>query len=613
MPSTPRERVRIYQLFPRLFGNTNETRKCNGTLQENGVGKFADITTEALASIKAMGFTHVWLTGVLQQATSTDYSAIGAPADDPDLLKGLAGSPYAIKDYFDVCPDYAVQPERRLEEFRALLARMNVAGLLPLIDFVPNHVCRSYHSDVRPDLSFGSHDHREKFFDPGNNFFYLQRDTPGGGPPLRLPTVVDGRPVSPTCKALGKGDGLFDGELDHGKVTGNNVASWTPALWDWYETIKLNYGFDFTTGARAYPRAESPGTPVPDTWFKMDAVLAYWQELGIAGFRCDMAHLVPLEFWAWAIRLARARQPEVFFVGEAYDNDPMKVSVGNVLEGLLIAGFDAVYDDPSYKLLKGIYDGPKWANDLDDLPLNDWLFHRSLRYAENHDEVRLAGASQWGGIGMEVGRSVSAILYALGRGPALLYNGQEVGEPASGAAGFAGDDARTTIFDYWSMPQFVKWVNGHKYDGGRLSPEQQALREFYARLLTLTGEPAFRDGEFFPLNPQNHANDRFGRLNGETASGHWLYAFLRFDPVSAQGYLVAANLHPRETMRQIQIRIPRNGLDFLKLAGQPPKLDERLGASQGKMAASVWTSEDVLVVGIEALPPLTPAFFEIRR
>jgi hypothetical protein len=199
---------------------------------------------------------------------------------------------------------------------------------------------------------------------------------------------------------------------------------------------------------------------------------------------------------------------------------------------LLHAGFDAVYDDPAYKRLKAIYDGPAWANDLDDGPREQTLLHGSLRYAENHDEVRLAAADQWGGIGAAVGMPVAAILYGLGRGPVLLYSGQEVGEPALGAEGFGGDDARTTIFDYWSMPELVKWVNGHRYDGGGLSEAQRQLRAFYTRLLGVIGEPAFRHGEFFPLNPANRDNPRFGRLPGEAASGHWLYAFLRHDRVS---------------------------------------------------------------------------------
>ena len=403
------------------------------------------------------------------------------PADDPDLLKGLAGSPYTIKDYFDVCPDYAENPANRIEEFKALLARVHDAGLKALIDLVPNHVARSYHSSIKPECNFGVSDDKTKFFDPQNNFYYLQPDS--SGPPLRLPTVIDGKPVSPTCRIPGmKCDGLFEGEKEFGRVTGNNVASWRPDIRDWYETVKLNYGWEFTTGQRAYPWRDAPTLPVPDTWNKMDRIIEYWQAVGVDGFRCDMAHMVPTEFWAWLIRKARARQPETCFIGEAYDNDPAKIpgiSGNNVLLDLIEAGFDSVYDDPVYKAIKKIYDGPGWANDIDlARGKNEVIFHHSLRYAENHDEARLAAASQWGGASMEVGRAVCGVLYGLSRGHVLLFNGQEVGEPAAGVAGFGGGNAHTSIFDYWSMPELAKWVNRHRYDGEQLSEAQKNCGHF---------------------------------------------------------------------------------------------------------------------------------------
>lgn len=593
-------RMRIYQLLPRLFSNINETRRPDGTLTENGVGKFNDIDEKALTSIKDLGCTHVWLTGVLRQATSTDYASIGLPADEPMLLKGRAGSPYAITDYFDVCPDYAVAPLQRSAEFCALLDRAHDVGLGVIIDFVPNHVARSYYSTVKPKLSFGAFDDRTKFFDPANNFFWLR---PGkGGPPLRLPT--DDGPL------------VYAPEREHGRVTGNNAAAWQPSRDDWYETVKLNYGFDFQAGTRLYPHAGAPDLPIPDTWHKMDAVLAHWQALGVDGFRCDMSHLVPPEFWSWALDRARARQPEVVFIGEAYDNDPMKVGAGNVMLDLLGAGFDAVYDDPTYKALKGIYDAGNWANDLDTALAaadREFIFTHSLRYAENHDEVRLAGHGQWGHIGPRVGRVVSAILFGVGRGPVLLYGGQEVGEPADGAEGYGGDDAHTTIFDYWSMPELAKWVNGHRYDGGRLSPEQRELRADYGRLLRLVGEPAFRDGEFYGLNFANRDQPGFGRLPGETASGHWLYAFLRSDHAtgaSGQRFLCVVNLHPRETLREVQIALPPGALDFIGLsAASGALLLDRLAPAEDSPPVASPLGEGV---SLASIPPLTARFFELK-
>ncbi len=583
------DKVRIYQLLVRLFGNTNERRKQNGTLAENGVGKFNDINDAAIASLQRLGFTHIWLTGVLQQATATDYSKFGQPADDPDLLKGLAGSPYAIKDYFDVCPDYAVRPEKRLEEFKALVARIHQHGMKAMMDFVPNHVARSYNSDVKPELNFGTKgnngagDNTSVFFSAGNNFFYLIPDQ--NGPPLHLPTVKNGTAVSPTCQTIAglpqrqQCDGLFQGETKFGRVTGNNKASWTPGIDDWYETIKLNYGYDFTNpSSREYPNANTPDKPLPDTWQKMDQVLAYWQSFGIDGFRCDVAHMVPSEFWSWAFHRARERRPDAFFMGEAYPNDPVEVKPidpvisklaadkSRVMIGLLSAGFNAVYDDPTYRAIKKMYEQSGWANDIDNARPVDFVADNALRYAENHDEVRLASKSQWGGVGKKAGPAICAILYGLSRGPVMLYSGQEVGEPADGVEGFGANDSRTSIFDYWSMPEFVKWVDDHKFDGARLSDEQKALRDSYGRLLNLLNEPAFRDGDFIPLNALNRDNVKFGRLPNDHASGHWLYAFLRTDVVTKQTFLVVVNLNPSSSLTDVRVQLPPTV--FLKTTSQ---------------------------------------------
>lgn len=622
-------KFRIYQLFVRLFGNTNETRKEDGTLAENGVGKFSDINDAALNSLHALGFTHIWLTGVLQQATATDYSSVGQPADDPDLLKGLAGSPYAIKDYFDVCPDYAMNPAKRLDEFKALIDRIHKHGLKALIDFVPNHVARSYNSDVESDLNFGSKgndragDDTSVFFSPKNNFFYL---TPNqNGPPLHLPTMKDGKPVSPTCKLNGiKCDGLFDGEMKLGRVTGNNKASWTPDINDWYETVKLNYGFDFTSpDKREYPNANTPEKAVPDTWKKMDRVLAHWQSLGVDGFRCDMSHMVPPEFWNWTIANARTRRAEVVFIGEAYNNDPAKVpgvdpvisklheGKSNVMFDLLDAGFTAVYDDPTYRAINKIFEGPGWANDIDDARAGDFIFENSLRYSENHDEVRLAAKSQWNGVGMRAGPAICAILYGLSRGPIMLYNGQEVGEPAEGIEGFGGDDARTSIFDYWSMPEMVKWVNGHTYDGGRLSNEQKHLREAYGRLINLLKEPAFQEGIFVPLNSANRDNPKFGRLPNEDPSGHWCYAFLRIDPASSQKFLVIANLNPTATLTDVRVQLPAaifQGRDRQARVQLTDHLNSKPLADATSTVGLIRDSG----IAIAEIPPLTAAYLEIR-
>lgn len=545
MNTSSTDRPRIYQLLVRTFGNQNLNRKPFGTIEENGCGKFADIDDAALSSLKDMGITHLWLTGVLEQASTTAYP--DRPADHPALVKGRAGSPYAIRDFFDVSPDYALDPGHRLEEFDALISRCHRHGFRVLIDFVPNHVARSHASDVRPEFDFGIHDDTSVFFHRDNHFFYLQESHPGGGPPLVLPQK-EGEPPY---------------EEWHGRVSGNNVVDWSPGFHDWYETAKINYGHDFTMGRDTghLPRKDAALTDVPRSWRWMDEVIAWWQGRGVDGFRVDMAHLVPMEFWYWLLRRAHQRKQGVYFMAEAYDNDPAKMTDDHVLDALLEAGFDAVYDDPAYDLLMGLYDEGKWCNDLDALIFTGERFHRSLRYGENHDEVRLAHPREWGGVGMGVGRPVCAALFAMGRGPLMIYHGQEVGEDAVGDSGFAGDNARTTIFDYWSLPSLVSWMNGGRWDGGCLTSDQKELREWYARLLRLMGQPAFEHGEFYGLNFANRENPYFGRIEGESVSGHWLYAFLRHDPDSGQAFLAVVNFHPWHVMRDVKIIIPPDALN----------------------------------------------------
>lgn len=592
MNAAPAPRPRIYQLLVRTFGNTNATRKPHGSIEENGCGKFADIDDVALASLRDMGFTHLWLTGVLEQASTTAYP--NRPSDHPQLVKGRAGSPYAIRDYFDVSPDYAMDPERRLEEFQDLLDRCHARGFRVLIDFVPNHVARSYASDGKPDLSFGTGDDPGVFFAPNNNFYYLQPWHPGGGAPLILPGVVEGEERY---------------EEWNGRVSGNNVVHWRPGLYDWYETVKLNYGHDFTTGRATshLPPADAGLDEVPKTWRMMDAVIGYWQDRGVDGFRVDMAHMIPMEFWRWLVRRAHERNDAVYFMAEAYDNDPAKLTDGPVLEALLDAGFDAVYDDPIYDLLMGIYDEGKWCNDLDAFTFTGERFHRSLRYGENHDEVRLAHPNEWGGHGMRVGKPVCAVLFSLGCGPLMVYHGQEVGEEARGPSGFADDNARTTIFDYWSLPALCAWMNGGAYDGAGLSREQSALRDWYGRLIRLMAEPALERGDFYGLNFANRDNPWFGRVEEEMVSGHWLYAFLRRDAASGQAFLVMTNFHPQQTLGNLRVVIPDDAQQWLGM-GSRVVFTDRLA-----MEWSGRCDRDELARGavMPDLPPLSAVMLEI--
>lgn len=597
-------RPQIYQLMVRHFGNTNGEPRINGSISENGCGKFDDINDKALAALKNLGVTHVWLTGILEQASSTAYP--DRPADNPLLVKGKAGSPYAIRDYFDVCPDYANNPGQRLQEFKSLLKRIASHGLKAIIDFVPNHVARSYASDIRPELSFGKDDNPGQFFHRNNNFYYLGTLHPGGGPPLKLPDKNGPKPYEPesTC----------------GRVTGNNALTWSPSVHDWYETIKLNYGHDFTTGPprddlHPLPEPDAAAQDTPDTWRKMDAILSYWQEMGVDGFRVDMAHMIPMAYWSWQIRRCRMRHADTFFMAEAYDGDPAKLTTGNVLDELIACGFDAVYDEPSYKVIKHTVEGKNWANDLDDAA-NCFAkrFHHSLRFAENHDEVRIASKGNWAGSGMEIGLPVSALLFGMGRGPIMLYSGQETGEAAEGAEGFSGDDGRSSIFDYGSLPSLIPWVNDHRYDGGKLSAEQKDLRDFYGKLLNTCAEPAFARGDFYGLNHANHGNPSYGRLHGEQVSGHWLYSFLRRDPESGQSFLVVANLNPESALDDVHIQIPEDAVEWLGSIVNDARVlyfNDRLGSGQKLKTSIEELPSPGLMIG--QLPAKSALYLEISK
>jgi glycosidase len=546
-----------------------------------------------------MGFNHIWLTGVIEQASGTAYP--GRPADPPDILKGKAGSPYAIRDYFDVCPDYAEDAGNRIAEFRELVARCHSHGFRVIIDFVPNHVARSYKSDVHPELSFGEGDRRDVFFDRDNHFYYLRENDPGGGPPLKLPTAN-----LPGCT------GLFEPETDFGRVTGNNAVTWSPSVHDWYETVKLNYGHDFTAGrdTSRLPGPNAAPEDVPHTWRTMDWILAYWQELGVDGFRVDMAHIVPMEFWGWAVSRARSRNADVFFMAEAYDGDPAKLTDANVLDELLVTGFDASYEHPTYKILQGIHEHGKWANDIDRETFGGVRFHQCIRYLENHDEVRIANPQRWGGAGMNAGRPAAAVMFGMSRAAIMLYSGQEIGEPAIGAEGFSGDDGRTSIFDYTSMPEFQKWFNGGKCDGAGLSPEQGSLRKFYADLIGLLKEPAFTDGEFYGLNHANMGNQAFGRTDRETVSGHWLYAFLRYDRKSGQAFLCIANFSPSETLGDVRISIPEHALGFLaKSTAESLWFQGKLG---GGATVTAIRAGDGMMLPIGDMEPFGVRYYQLK-
>ena len=557
-----------YQLVVRHFGNANATNRQNGTLAENGCGRFADVNAAALQSLRELGATHVWLTGCLRQATLTDHSAVGLPSDDPDVVKGIAGSFYAVRDCFDVSPDYAVDPAARLAEFEAMVGRVHAAGMRALIDFVPNHVARGYRSVVRQDLNFGDGDDPACFFSPHNHFFYLA-DPPGQSLRLTKPTGWDPPGVTFDGRFPPE-DGSTPGRTP--RATGNNVASAAPGLHDWYETVKLNYGYDFLARTGHYD-------PRPRTWDVMDAVLAHWQARGVDGFRCDFAHYVPPEAWAFLIGQARRRDPAVYFFAEAYpwagSGDPITDR-----RQLVDAGFDAVYDDESYNCLKRIYQGTGGPDEYDRAvgSASPAARRRAVRYLENHDERRIAspvvtgvGQGESGFGSADAGYQLAPLQLLSGPGPVLVYNGQEVGEPAAGAEGYGGDDGRTTLFDYWSVPALARWANGGAYDGSRSTPAERDLRRFYADLLALCQDPAVRADGYWGLRYINRP-DRHPDCPGD------LYAFARFAAGAGRLLVVVATFAPAGGRTDGPIRIPP---ELAEAAGLPATLAVTLRLDRG--------------------------------
>jgi glycosidase len=528
----------IYQLLPRLYGNTKQVNKTYGSIEENGVGKFNDITDKALKEIKKMGFTHVWFTGVIEHATMTDYSQYSIKPDDPDVVKGRAGSPYAIKDYYDVDPDLAVDVRNRMSEYEALIARTHQNGLKVLMDLVPNHVARSYSSNVKPGgiHDFGQDDDKNKAFDPKNDFYY----SPG------QPFVV---PPGYNPGGDGFKSPLKDGEFDENpaKATGNDVFSASPSINDWFETVKLNYGVDYQNGRQAH------FNPTPPVWSKIFDILHYWSAKGVDGFRCDMVEMVPNEFWGWVIPKLKAEYPRLIFIGEAYD-------INKYHDYIFNGKFDYLYDkvglyDAIKRLTRNEPNATTW--DINKIWNHDCMGidEHMLRFMENHDEQRIASPGFAGDPLLAIpGMIVTA---TLSTGPVMIYSGQEVGEPGAGFEGFSGNDGRTSIFDYWGVPEHQKWLNNGKFDGGQLSESQKNLRNFYSNLLNIVHKnTAIRNGKFWELMLANQ--------NNESGFNERVYAYMRF--TNKQRILVITNFNRDE--RTLQVKLPADLLNELHLSGK---------------------------------------------
>ena len=479
----------IYQVFPRWFGNLRPSPVMNGSLAENGVGKFSAFTPLALSKIKELGVTHVWYTGVIEHATKTDYTMFGIRKDHSAVVKGKAGSPYAIKDYYDIDPDLADNIQNRMSEFEDLVKRTHEAGMKVIIDFVPNHVARQYFSDAREPFveDLGQTDNVSKAFDVNNNFYYL----PGQTLTLRF----DPR----------REEGFAYSEFP-AKVTGNNHFDAYPSQNDWYETVKLNYGVDYMHGGACHFNT------IPNTWEKMLEILLFWADKGVDGFRCDMAEMVPVEFWNWVIPQVK-KVRDVIFIAEVYNPDEYR-------NYIYTGHFDYLYDKVGlYDTVRAVMCGQAPASNISHCWQSlEGIQKNMLNFLENHDEQRVASDFFAGDARPGIpGMIVSA---AMNTNPVMIYSGQELGERGMDAEGFSGRDGRTTIFDYWSVESLRNWNNNGLFDGAKLTPAERSLREMYAKLLNVVrSEPVIVEGAFYDLMYANSGNPYF--------NPNRQYAFLR--------------------------------------------------------------------------------------
>ena len=508
--------MNIYQLFVRTFGNKNTSPAFDGDKSRNGCGTFANINDNALEALKSLGITHIWLTGVIRHSSMTSYPELGIKATNPLITKGKAGSPYSIMDYYDIDPDLAVNPQNRMEEFEAALERVHEKGFKVIIDFVPNHLAREYKSLCKPyDVEeFGEYDNKDVAFAKDNNFYYI--------PNMALEV--------PTANSYSE----FPA-----KASGNDVFSATPSVNDWYDAVKLNYGVDYQNNMTKH------FDTIPNTWYKMLNIMKYWCEKGVDGFRVDMAEMVPVEFWCWAINELRETY-DAIMIAEIYQPHLYKEYVN--------AGFDYLYDKVGlYNTLENIYRHGQRADTI----TNVWnslqgLGDAMLRFMENHDEVRLASKHFVG----DAFKALPAVAMSalMNRGPFMIYNGQESGEDAEGAAGFSGDDGRTSIFDYAVMPKHQKWMSGGHFDGSEFSDEQRKLYDFYRKILNfrLTSD-AINKGAFYDLMWVNPWYSNF--------DPQYVYAFLRYH--GEDRLLIVINFNLNES-RYCEVKIAEDALDYMR-------------------------------------------------
>lgn len=533
----------VYQVFTRLFGNTNSTNQPWGTIEQNGVGKFSDFTPKALEAIKSLGTSHIWYTGVPHHAVINDYTDFGISNDDPDVVKGRAGSPYAVKDYYNVNPDLADNPEKRLEEFEALIERTHAAGMKVIIDIVPNHVARDYHSLSAPEgvSDFGAKDDTSVEYARDNNFYYVV------GESFKVPTADNYQVLG------GEPHPLSDGKFEEfpAKWTGNGARAAQPDINDWYETVKVNYGvkpdgtYDFPLLPNTYSQksieehaAFWQGKDLPDSWYKFRDIAHYWIDKGVDGFRFDMAEMVPVEFWSFLNSSIKQKAPDAFLLAEVYQPDKYR-------DYLHKGKMDYLYDKVGfYDTLKTIMQGQGKVSDLVAIheEISDIAPHM-LHFLENHDEQRIASPDFAGSA--EKGKPALAVSALISSSPTLLYFGQDVGEDGSEETGF-GDPTRTSIFDYVGVPAHQRFMNDGKFDGGQSTKAEIDLHNFYERVMSIAASNPAIIGEYRSLHALN-----LGVENSAYSEQQFIFTRVQGE----HGFVVIANFSEKPT-GQMEMTVP---------------------------------------------------------
>ena len=547
-----KEKVIIYQVLPRLFGNKNTTRKENGTIEENGCGKLNNFTDDVLARIHDMGFTHVWYTGVIRHATQTNYSSYGIPTQHAEVVKGKAGSPYAITDYYDIDPDLAENVSMRMTEWESLIDRTHKAGMKVIMDFVPNHVAREYHSIRKPAgvRDLGEDDDPNMHFSIKNNFYYTWGD-------LDLNDVRQSKPAFTAYAA--KDAKIFETYTESpAKATGNDRFDNRPGCNDWYETVKLNYGIDYCdAGGRSYHYE-----PVPNTWGKMTDILLYWAGKGVDGFRCDMAEMVPCAFWSYATQILKAKYPGIVVIGEVYDP--------NQYRNYVKAGFDYLYDKVGmYDCLRGVIRGERPAASIThEWQVVDDIRDHMLYFLENHDEQRIASDFFCGNARKALPAAAMSLFFQ--KNPFMLYSGQEFGEKGMDKEGFSGRDGRTTIFDYWSPETLAHaYQKPGSAEAHQQSVDSKALAAHYRQLIRLANEErAIREGDTFDLMYVNPQSDHFDPRSH--------FAFLR----KKGGEVLLIVLNFSQETHELGVCIPGHAFDFFHLTEEEVQTTELMSGNK---------------------------------